>query len=88
VTRSAVIPRLAAGAMGYPYIRAVSLAIAVAGLVAATVVAPRHPDCSDLVAGAFVHQHRPDLEATAAGVLRGRPGIARVRQALGGTARC
>ena len=58
--------------MGYPGIRAMSLAIAVAGLAAATVVAPRHYDCADLVAGAFVHQHRLDLEATAAGVLRGR----------------
>jgi hypothetical protein len=74
--------------MGYPYIRAVSLAIAVAGLVAATVVAPRHPDCSDLVAGAFVHQHRPDLEATAAGVLRGRPGIAQDVQLGSGAWAC
>jgi hypothetical protein len=35
-------------------------------------VAPRHHDCADLLAGAFVHQHRFDLEATAAGILRGR----------------
>lgn len=49
-----------------------SLAIAVAGLAAATVVSQRHHDCADVVASAFVHQHRPDLEATAAGVLRGR----------------
>ncbi len=55
--------------MGYPGIRAMSLALAVAGLAAATVVAPRHHDCADLVAGAFVHQHTPDFEA---GVLRGR----------------
>lgn len=58
--------------MGYPA-RAMSLAIiAVAGLAAATIAAPRHHDCADLVAGAFVQQHRPDLEATASGLLRGR----------------
>jgi hypothetical protein len=58
--------------MGYPAIRVMSLAIAVAGLAAATVVAPRHHDCADLVAGAFVHQQRLDLEAAAAGVLQRR----------------
>ena len=64
----------------YPGIRTMSLAIAVAGLAAATAVGPRHDDCADLVAGAFVHQHRPDLEATAAGVLRGRLAIVRDMQ--------
>lgn len=49
-----------------------SLAIAFVGLAAATIIAPRHHDCADLVAGAFVHHHRLDLEATAAGLVRGR----------------
>lgn len=49
-----------------------SLAVTVAGLAGAMAVPPRHHDCADVVAGAFVHQRRPDLEAAAAGVVRGR----------------
>jgi hypothetical protein len=43
-----------------------------AGLVSTSVVVSAHRDCADVVAGAFVHQHRHDIRATAAGVLRGR----------------
>jgi len=74
--------------MGFPAIRAVSLAIAVAGLAAATAVAPRHHDCADLVAGAFVNQHRPDLEATATGVVRGRLVIVQDKQLGSGAWAC
>ncbi len=60
-------------AMGYPGVPAISLAIAVPRAAGhRAVVAPRHHDCADLVAGALVHHHRLDLEATAAGLLRGR----------------
>ena len=69
ICRAGWLPRFATG---HPGIRAMSLAIAAAGLAATTVVASGHHDCADLVAGAFVHQHMLDLEATAAGVLQGR----------------
>jgi len=65
-----------------------SLAIAVAGLAAAIAVAPRHHDCADLLAGAFVHQHRSDLMATAAGVMRGRLVIAQDMQLGSGARAC
>lgn len=65
-----------------------SFAIAVAGLAAATVVAPRHHDCADVVAGTFVHQYRPDLEATGAGVLRGRLVIVQDMQLESGAWAC
>ena len=75
-------------AMGYSGNRAMSLAIAVAGLAAAIAVAPRHHDCADLLAGAFVHQHRSDLMATAAGVMRGRLVIAQDMQLGSGAWAC
>src|SRR5262249_3643847 len=43
-------------------IRAITLAVAVAGLASAPAVAPRHHDCADVMADAFVHQLGPDLE--------------------------
>jgi hypothetical protein len=45
--------------------------MALAGLASTSVVVSGHHDCADVVAGAIVHQHRPDIQATAAGVLRG-----------------
>jgi S1-C subfamily serine protease len=58
--------------MRYIFLSVMSLAMALAGLVSSSVVVPGHHDCADVVAGAFVHQHRPDIKATDAGVLRGR----------------
>ena len=58
-------------------IRAMSLAVAVAALAGAAAVAPRHHDCADVVADAFVHQRRPDLETSPAAVLHGRLVIVR-----------
>jgi len=63
--------------MRRPGVRAMTLAVALAGLAGATAVAPRHHDCADVVADAFVHQRRPDLETAPAAVLHGRLVIVR-----------
>src|SRR5262249_61403643 len=60
-----------------PGVRAMTLAVALAGLAGATAVAPRHHDCADVVADAFVHQRRPDLETAPTAVLHGRLVIVR-----------
>ena len=76
------------GAVRYLGILALSLALVVAGLAAATLVAPRHHDCADVVAAAFVHEHRTDLQSTAAGLLRGRLVIVRDRPLGSGAWAC
>ncbi len=58
--------------MRYIFLSVMSLAMVLAGLVSPSVVQSGRHDCADVFAGAVVHQHRPDLQATAAGVLRGR----------------
>lgn len=63
--------------MRHTGIRAMTLAAAVAALAGATAVAPRHHDCADVVAEAFVHQRRPDLETAPEAVLHGRLVIVR-----------
>jgi hypothetical protein len=58
--------------MRYIFLSVMSLAMVLAGLVSPSVVQSGRHDCADVFAGALVHQHRPDLQATATGVLRGR----------------